>query len=181
MKVLNGTPALPPPPLNFNAVGVIEWASFFPAIPPFIRPLHKATGRRLKGIKYEVAAQKMILAKFPQSYFVSPWLKFSCFKGVRWCQPDGILINLEEGLITIVEMKYQHTTEAWWQMRKLYEPLLRAMFPAELWRINTLEVVKWFDPLVDYPEQLYMLKELEDHLSIPSDQTGLHIWKPGKP
>jgi hypothetical protein len=41
----------------------------------------------------------------------SPWFYFKAVgsEKVRWCQPDGLLFDFQSGLITIVEVKLQHT------------------------------------------------------------------------
>lgn len=115
---------------------------------------------------------------FPYSYLPNPWIKFEGQAGIKWCQPDGLLFDLEAGLLTIVEVKYQHTTDAWWQLRELYEPVVRKLFPQKLWRIVVLEYVKWFDPSVPWPEDIQMVAQLAHVSKLQDKQTGIHIWKP---
>lgn len=93
---------------------------------------------------------------------------------MRWCQTDGLLIQPQGGLITIVEIKYQHTPDAWFQLRELYEPVVRRAFgPA--WEVALLEVVKWYDPSTFFPERHLMCA---DPLHPPIGSIGVHIWAP---
>lgn len=169
---------LPPAPQGFMPARAVQWAVFAHENQSFMRPKYKATGRRLQGIKYETSAQKHISSIAGGTYLQSPWLKFCGAQGEKWCQPDGLLFDLESGIITIVEMKLQHTTDAWWQLRKLYQPVLEQMFPRNLWEFRVLEVVKWFDPAVPWPEPIHRLEHIGQHSRIPQFSTGLHIWRP---
>jgi hypothetical protein len=172
------SPLLSPPPRNFTSARNLEWAIFFPGEPPYLRRHARPTGRRLAGVKYEQTVQHMLCSKFPQTYLPSPWLKFKGANGVKWCQPDGLLFDLAEGIITIIEVKYQHTSDAWWQLRKLYEPVLRRSFnhSENLWDFRVLEIVKWYDPLTIYPEPVRLLEKIEFASKIGANITGLHIW-----
>jgi hypothetical protein len=106
-------------------------------------------------------------------YRANPWIQFYADGMRRWCQPDGILV--EEGLqrLHIVECKYQHTTDAWWQVRHLYAPVLRAIFPAP-WEFQVVEVVKWYDPALAFPERVVLASEI--HMDSPFFK--VHIWNP---
>jgi len=62
----------------------------------------------------------------------------------RFCQPDALLIDVYSGRVVIVEVKYQHTTDAWWQLLALYVPVVRRLFgPA--WEVACCEIVRWCD------------------------------------
>jgi hypothetical protein len=165
-----------PPPARFRPARGVEWARFSDNAPTFKRK-GRVTGRRLQGVKYEIAAQAMVNRKF-KLYIENPWLIFYSEGGLHYCRPDGLLFDFKLGVIIIVEMKYQHTTDAWWQVRKLYEPVLRRMFPETLWTFHFLELVKWFDSAVKWPEQIRMIENIEDTFHISHEQTGVHIWKP---
>lgn len=168
---------LPPKPNNFRAPGIVDWAKLTGASPHFPTQ-HKRTGRRLQGVKYEAKVQEMLIAKFTGNYLPSPWLYFKGSSGVHWCQPDGLLFDVQNGIITIIEVKYQHTTDAWWQVRRLYEPVLREIFSEMLWDFRMLEIVKWYDPDVRWPEPLRLVSEVEHAANLDFDTTGVHIWKP---
>lgn len=167
----------PPKPRGFIPAEGVQWARFADSPPPFIRAHRKVSGRRAQGIRYERKVHEWLGERFEGAYLPSPWITFACADGhVRWCQPDGLLFNLRAGVITLIEVKYQHTSDAWWQLRKLYQPVLGALFPSDLWSIQCLEVVKWYDPAVVWPEPLRLVDK-----PAPLPQTSascVHIWKP---
>ena len=75
--------------------------------PPFIHQ-RRYTGRRAQGVAYERKVQQLLLDNYPDTYVPSPWL---CFQSEgsnkwRWCQPDGLLVDIDAGIITCVEVKY---------------------------------------------------------------------------
>jgi hypothetical protein len=114
---------------------------------------------------------------FEGLYLDGPWLYFQeeGDRPPRWCQPDGLIIDVQTGRLTIVEVKYQHTGDAWWQLTQLYRPVLEKLFPKRLWAMQVVEVVKWYDASVLFPERVALLE-------IPNEPLrsgfGVHIWKP---
>ena len=105
----------------------------------------------------------------------SPWIEFG-ERGVqktRWCQPDGLLLDPWGGRLVVLEIKYQHTAGAWWQLMELYAPVLRRLLPE--WRLDLVEVCKWYDPAISFPVRPRMLASLED---ARDDVLGVHILKP---
>lgn len=110
----------------------------------------------------------------PTVYIPSQWWRFSACGDVRWCQTDGLRLDLREGRAIIYEIKYQHTPDAWFQLRELYEPVVgAALGPA--WSIQLVEVVKWYDPATFFPERTAMCA---DPLQAPVGRIGVHIWAP---
>lgn len=162
-----------PPPANFHPAGDVRWAAWAQQ-PPFIREKRR-TGRRAQGVRYERKVHEYLEAMFPDQYIPSPWLMFEEL-GVarpRWCQPDGLLIDLARGEVTIVEVKYQHTSDAWWQMFKLYRPVLEVLLPKGLWTYRCVEVVKWYDPATVFPAAV-RLSECPKGVG----EMSVHIWRP---
>lgn len=167
-------PLPPPAPEGFRPAGRVLSASF--SHPPTIRR-KRYTGRRLEGVRYEKKVQAYLQSLYGDKYLASPWLRF--FPGEigarwRWCQPDGILLDPVHGRLTIVEVKYQHTSDAWWQVKHLYAPVLRAMFPEHLWELDYCEVVKWYDPATPFPEKTVLAQEI----SMRHPAFKVHIWRP---
>ena len=164
----------PPAPEAFRPAGRVLAAAF--SSPPALRK-RRYTGRRLEGVRYEKKVQEHLLAFYGERYLPSPWLRFfPAGDGARWrwCQPDGLLFDFERGRITIVEVKYQHTSDAWWQVKQLYLPVLQAMFPEKLWSFDFCEVVKWYDPAAPFPEKVVLA--LEVCMRHPSFK--VHIYRP---
>lgn len=166
-----------PPPPRFTEAKRVSWSQLVAEPPYFAEARAKRTGRKLKGIKYEASVQEYLEARYP-NYIPSPWIKFESQGSVKWCQPDGLLFFLEEGIIVLIEIKHTHTPAAWFQMRKLYIPTLEVIFPPHLWEFRTLEIVKWYDASMLFPEPLKMLAKPEDARTLSTNTTGLHIWKP---
>jgi hypothetical protein len=138
--------------------------------PPFLRKTNPR-GRKRQGVKYEAIGQKLLSTRFGAAYTPSPWVRFSDASGDHWCQPDGLL-DTNQGVI-IVEFKYQHTIDAWHQLRLLYEPVLSVLLPDK--HISVLEIVKWFDCNVSFPEPVRLVSDPEFH---SGREFGVHIWKP---
>jgi hypothetical protein len=107
----------------------------------------------------------------------SPWFTFRSAgdNAIRWCQPDGLLFQPLDSLLTVIEIKLQHTSDAWWQTQQLYLPVIAQVFPPALWRYNICEIVKWFDPHTNFP---WKFKMCEHPLMLAPNTFGVHICKP---
>lgn len=161
-----------PSPSWFRPAGKVT-AARFDAKGPGFGP-RRATGRRGEGLKYEAKALGRLDVLFPGKLVWGPWLRFSSSTAPyeRWCQPDGLLVDIQTGVLVVVEVKHHHTAEAWWQLEKLYKPVLKTLFPTDLWRIELLEVVRWFDPAVLFPCPTVLVS---DPMSVPLGKFGVHI------
>ena len=164
------------PPRNFKPAGVVEEVIHSPYPPPFIRDKRRR-GRRGQGIRYEKKGHEYFQDLYGSSYVPSPWFKFRELgePEMRWCQPDGLLFQPYHGRITIVEFKLQHTSDAWWQLKWLYLPVVARAFPGDLWNFALCEVTKWFDPATLFPERPRLR---EDVTLVEPGEVGVHIWKP---
>lgn len=162
---------LSPPSAAFRPAGKVLSAHL--CLPPVLRR-KRYTGRRLEGIRYERKVHEYLSSLYGDRYIASPWLRFYTGGAWRWCQPDGLLLDPARGRLTIVEVKYQHTSDAWWQIRKLYQPVLEAIFPPALWAYDACEVVKWFDPATIFPEKTVLAQEV----SMAHPSFKVHIWRP---
>lgn len=142
--------------------------------PAFSLRDQKKSKRKAEGLRFERRAQAHLESK-SEFYLPSPWLLFIAGNRPHWCQPDGIHFDLERGILTIVEIKYSHTAEAHRQLRRVYFPVLVRLFPPSLWRIRLVELVKWYDPAVAFPEAVDLCPDPLRHLT---DRIGVHIWRP---
>lgn len=113
---------------------------------------------------------------YGKAYLSNPWLNFKCAadSSRRWCQPDGILIDHISGVVTIFECKYSHCARAWWQLHRLYGPVLKKLFPSH-WELRYLEIVYYFDPAVVFPGKIELCREID---FAPTEGVGVHIWQP---
>ena len=162
------------PPPRFHPAGPVSWVEHQMFPPSWARP-KRAKGAKGKGLAYERKIQDILTDEYPDNYIAGPWFRFQTRNRIRWCQPDGLLVQPIHGLITIVEIKLQHTPAAWWQLKELYYPVLAFAFPATHWEFNFLEVVKWHDPAVQWPEPYRMCA---DPLMLQPEENGCHILKP---
>lgn len=169
----------PPPSRNdFRPAGEVLHAELT-SRPVFI-PVPRGSRRSAqgRGVRYERKAQNY-LTELTDYYIQSPWFKFYSRGAARalYCCPDGLLVNPSRGVITIVEIKLKHTADAWWQVRNLYEPVVRHFFqtPAFDWRYAFCEVVKFLDPSTTFPEDYSMVPDPD---TIVPNRWGVHVWRP---
>lgn len=170
----------PQAPKKFIPAGFVVWAQFYPGQPEFTKN-HKARGSRAEGLRYEKKAQEYLEKQLEQGQDLeliqSPWLVFKSGdrnSRDRFCQPDSLLVDLSNRHITIIEIKLQHTASAWWQVRQLYEPVLRRIYTN--YTFSALEIVKWLDPDVAFPETFYYAENIFDRNS--EHKFGVHIFDP---
>lgn len=93
----------------------------------------------------------------------------------RWCQPDGLYIDLRAGIVTIVEIKLKHTDAAWFQLHELYAPVVGRCFGTALWNLRFCEIVRWYDPSIPFPGRHYLRPRIEE---TRPGETGVVIWSP---
>lgn len=141
--------------------------------PPFVRE-QRLRGRRGQGLAYEAKVHEEFLRRY-HGYLPSPWFSFKDDAGYRkWCQTDGLLVDPFHGKITIIEIKYQHTAQAYDQLFHLYTPVLRARF-AGIYDIACCEVVKWFDCATLCPVNPTLC---DDPQHARENVFNVHIWRP---
>ena len=151
-------------PKGFIPANGVFKATFLSEPPGFVVQNRKksARGAKGRGIAYEKKVQKILESRYGYRYLEGPWILFKEMRDSRprYCQPDGILFDFYRGRITIIEIKYNHCALAWWQLYKLYLPVIRKIFGPN-WTYACCEVVKWYDPSTGVPEQVQMQKDLE--------------------
>lgn len=136
----------PPPHSSFKPARDVRWAYPSQTPPPFINLNRKRSGRKAQGIRYERKVHDWLRDRY-SIYFDSQWFRFFAGAALRWCQCDGLIIDPHSGRITIVEVKYQHTFDAWYQLFELYLPVVQVAF-GPMWTVSCCEVVKWYDSAV---------------------------------
>lgn len=152
-------------------------AAKLPALPPGFRPVEnlqtawraepdllipaRAEGdepsvAQLNGLRYERKVREHFGQKVPK-VVVGPWFFFRDKHGTRRCQPD-MLFPLG-GWTVIAEVKLNFTTDAWWQLRKLYEPVVQKALDVPT---KCMVVTEMYDPAVPWPEEIYLMKNSDD-------------------
>lgn len=108
--------------------------------PQFAKTLGNVKGSQRKGLLYEAQVIKALdddLGKGWES-LPGPWFEFVDSRGHRYAQADWVGFNWHRGLICIAEMKLTRVPEAWWQLNRLYQPLIHRLFPR--WDIALVEI-----------------------------------------
>jgi hypothetical protein len=155
-------------------VGIYE------GIPSFVRTKH-ARGRKGLGLRYERKVHAFLGESFGGLYLPSLWFAYRCRENpgvVNYAQPDALLLDFDKGLCTIIEVKYNHTAEAYFQLLDKYVPLLDKFFHAKergLWRFATVEVCYWYDRAVAFPVEVKLAKDIT---KVKPGEFGVHIWRP---
>ena len=76
---------------------------------------------------------------------------------------DGLFLAGEA--VAIFKIKYSFTPDAWWRLRKLYEPVVRKALNPK--RLGLFVICRNFDPHVPFPETVECL-----HLQLNSVTSG---------
>ena len=154
-------------------VGALRHVQMTHEAPPFIEANPVRRGRRALGIRYENRLHEAFGQIYP-GYLPSMWFNYADSESdSKWCQTDGLIVDPWRGRIIIVEAKYQHTPTAYYQLFKLYLPVVQWLFGAQ-YDIICCEVVKWFDPAVLTPVRPTMCK---DPANARKSHFNVHIWK----
>lgn len=146
-------------------------------LPPWAEGNSKAQkGAKGNGIRYERKVNAYFSDLYGDCYVPGIWFRFTETTSVkaRWCQPDGLLFDFYNHRIIIIEIKLKHTTDAWWQLRYLYQPVIRKVF-GDSWRLDVCEVVRWYDGLQSFPEKVQMCNSI---LATDTGAFGVHICRP---
>lgn len=161
------------PPRNFRpAEGVrAAWPS---EGGPFSRTptLRGRSVAQKAGIRYERKVLKELGERFGPQFLPAQWMRFEDETGERWCQPDGILLR-EEGA-TIFEVKYTFISDAHYQLRQLYAPVVQRAYRPK--RTNLIVICRNFDPATPFPEKPVLLRTPSEVASFATDEMGVLSW-----
>lgn len=148
--------------------------------PSFVRA-HRARGRKGLGLRYERKVHDFFAKQLGPFYVPSMWFSYrrlSSPRVVNYAQPDALLLDFRSGVCTIIEVKYNHTPDAYFQLYDKYLPLLDKFFHAKekgLWTFALCEVVYWYDKFVDFPCRVVLR---DDVRKVRPGEFGVHIWRP---
>lgn len=159
---------------RFHLLEDIQSAHFCKEAPSFAARNARRKGAKADGIRYEEKAQQHFCDR-SEMYLPGPWILYVVEGRPFWCQPDGLHFDVQRGHITVCEFKLKHTPDSQRQLRGVYEPVIRRMFQRPAWGVSLVEICKWYDPDVTYPEQHHLIADPFNHFS---PLIGVHIWKP---
>lgn len=100
----------------------------------------KLKGSAAKGKTYERTIIRRLEAQVPNLLHASEWIRYkdASQSGWRFAQPDAYILC--DGWLWLLEIKRTQTSLAGAQMRYLYEPLLRFLYPGK--KIIKVQVCK---------------------------------------
>lgn len=162
---------------NFQRLDEILEVKHLDGTPSFAQAHRRAKGAKGKGLKFEREVQEHFSDRY-DLYVPGPWFSYRTrYRPLIWnyAQPDGLLFDFKKGLLTIVEIKYSHTPEAYFQLIDKYLPLMQNFLGKELWTFSTCEVVYWYDKAISFPCEIRLCKEIE--ICRPGE-FGVHICRP---
>src|SRR5690349_13859238 len=145
----------PPPPMHVHYIpqGSIKEAWRSAEVPYTKRgrksALHKA------GLAYEKRVREWAFTEIAARYSleVSPWFCFiDATEQRHYCQPDLLLVAPDR--MIVVECKIRWTTDAWWQLRKLYIPVLAVALKKPEDYFVPLCICRSYDPAFPAPEPI---------------------------
>lgn len=139
-----------------------------------------ATTAKENGLRYERQVHDFLVhfcvqhdCAVMRSPVIDFWDDFGEAQEFRRCIPDA-LIRFPHHIV-IAEIKISHMPEAWWQLEKLYRPVVTALLPK--CNVYTLEIVRSFDPSVPYPAPIELVDDLAAWLLAPTPTQGVFVWR----
>lgn len=163
---------------RFRPARDVHHAKILPGPPGFIQTQQRRNrGARWNGIRYQRLLDDYLTGRYGDIFTPGPWIEFidGPTNERRWCQPDGLLIEIRRGRVSVLEAKYSHTALAYYQLFDLYIPVMLALFPPRLWTFSGIEICARYDPAVPLPARVVLRKNLLD--AIPNEM-NVHIWSP---
>jgi hypothetical protein len=79
--------------------------------------------------------------------------------------------------LVIFEIKIAHMPEAWWQLKRLYEPVLRAWPRVTGIPIRCCEVVQAYDPHVPFPCEYDLVEDVLEWVIGQRSPMGVYKWR----
>lgn len=146
------------PPKKFKPVKGLIAANVVDE-PQFVQGVRAPTGVKGKGIRYEARVVEYLERDLPDTWVGIPgmWFEFVDGSGNRFAQPDWLGFDVPHGLIVIAEMKLTRVRQAWWQLNRLYQPLVRKVFPE--WDIALVEITTEIKN-VSIPESVSLIQSI---------------------
>ncbi len=135
-------------------------------------PPSAASNSQKSGLSYERRVLSRLESLFNGALTPSVWFSYTMEKHDhhRYCQVDALV----EGIRPVVfEIKLQWSDSLWWQLRRLYAPVVEKAIAAPA----LCAIVRSYDPAVIVPEPITLLRSPEDALALQPFEMGVVIWK----
>lgn len=177
--------SLEKPPVSLLGPSMLAPAYFKPARPmvanivSYKPPPSKSTPSQAAGLRYEKKWHEFAANHYGTSYqtFEDRQIAFSDeVYGWRTCRPDGLFWDEGRRQLLIFEVKIRHTADAYWQLEKLYKPVL-SHFYIGIDKV-LIEVTKSFDPSTPFPCEYHLMHGSEFMLgdTFKADKFNVLIW-----
>jgi len=121
------------------------------------------------GLRYEQKVHDVLSSIYETRFTPSPSILFEEGGRLRRAIPDGVLAL--DGCVVAVEVKYTHTELAWWQLKRLYAPLLTRIYTKM--PVRCVEVCHTYDPGTMFPTH----RLVESLHALPEIEVGVIQWK----
>jgi len=175
---LKGAPPLAP--AHFHPAGVVTLARRAIGWNPSVGNRYPRKGVYRAGIAYERKVKQWLKEQRP-NVELGPWFTFrsGLNSQARYCQPDAI--EMVDGSLYIYEIKLRYSVDAWWQIMRLYHPVLAAALRPT--HIFSTIICRVFDPTVVTPDpqpdydHVDVLPTVPPGTSSPSPLMAL-VWRP---
>lgn len=129
------------------------------------------TAAQRAGLRYEDKVLSALELEFGSALRRAPVIEFFDASGPRRIIPDAfVYLN---GMLVILEVKISHRDGAWWQLRRLYEPVVRLLTDPGV-SIAICEICRTSDFTIPYPEPCAQLTKLAE---VTVDKMGVVTWK----
>jgi len=165
-------------PYRHRPLGKLSTVEIVNETPSFARAGFKANKAIGDGLRYELAGHNHLLDIYGPEYIPGPWFRYTTEDAPErknFAQPDGLILRIKQGIITIVEFKWSHTPDAYYQLTDKYFPLVSTFFGTDIFEYRLLEICRWYNPQTAVPGKSGLRKDIE---TILPGEMGIHIWKP---
>lgn len=139
----------------------------------------KPTPAQAAGLRYEKKWHEFAATHYGPSYqtFEDRQIAFSDeVYGWRTCRPDGVYYDPLLNWLLMFEVKIRHTADAYWQLEKLYKPVMGHFYPS-MDKV-LIEVTKNFDPSTPFPCDYHLMHGSEFMLgdNFKLDKFNVLLW-----
>lgn len=151
--------------------GTVVSAFFIPDAPP--RPTGVQRTSVKSGLRYEKKVFDHLRWLYQENVRIQPWLQYeNSHYTRRTCQPDALI--LYEDKLVIFEVKRTHSLDSWFQLEKIYSPVLRQIFPDKPQLLVSLS--SGFDPQIGWPSPLHLCDGFSDLATVPEGHAAIQ-WR----
>lgn len=165
--------AAPPPPTYIRYLPQGDITCAWPE-PNYCRPSPRPRNpAKRRGLAYQNRVLDWAVGASGGAELVrGPWYCFGdSSPGRHYCQPDLLVIR---GAITLVcEIKLRWTVDAWWQLQRLYLPVLRVAHGSGRVFVPVV-VCGGYDPALPPPDPAHLIDNLA---SAEPDKFNILVWR----